>query len=768
MPVVTDPEDEVRAVLLRYEKGEIGPPGADHEIMVILRRQGHITVKQIRPMLVGIHRQNRGSQIGSSRGVPDLMGKIAELNWNNDMCSHAICVELAPGDRTDENEFRRWCEDACLDFPEVEPGSLKFVSLACSHTNCGLRLIVCRCASSNEKLGDGRYYSIDVIRKHDKAYALAAEEGLTWTVVPAVVLEWYPELVQLWSISRNTAGHVQQPVSEITGMNLLYTLWTKALAANRKPDYTTIVMNVTRGQPWWADMIEEFIAFLAKHAGGTEPSLAKMWTDFLAFHAHKISCEDRQMPAYVWQHLAMISEARLAYAIAKAVYTCPEVGIEYKRCKWMTESDMRALVKKDNKDQRASAEKFLVSAAALFEDGKAMHSRAVNMAAASPSTKGFETLAKARRTTGAMCTDIYVQIAIMVGRFATNKPQDEDFGKDKCEHLGDIEARARRIVAEVFPSLADADCLDCFVVPRRMMPLALAKVASVGPPPAAAKKKATAGASAGCAPEMPTMSTIDGDGRRVGAMDRLNEAGLEIGSNVVHATIKGVYEIEEVDLAGGLAKVTLKLVYQCITMAQLWAMQPRPDADPGTNSDETVENKAEEVRAGADGTELQLGPTPEIHILACKSKAKPPEPPQPAVTPAQEAAPQPASDPQQGGASAESSSKVPAELEELRPVDFEPQKVVDLELFLGEWKLLLMPRIQEHSFNPEWPESRLTANEKYLRIVAQGMVFAAVGLLGCKVDKDVSASRVLKQLAKPSVGFYVSTGHRGQGTNRER
>ena len=101
-------------------------------------------------------------------------------------------------------------------------------------------------------------------------------------------------------------------------------------------------------------------------------------------------------------------------------------------------------------------------------------------------------------------------------------------------------------------------------------------------------------------------------------------------------------------------------------------------------------------------------------------------------------------------------------------MDFEPQKVVDLELFLGEWKLLLMPRIQEHSFNPEWPESRLAVNEKYLKIVASGIVFAAVGLLGCNVDQGVSASRVLKQLAKPSVGFYVSTGHRGQGTNRER
>ena len=45
--------------------------------------------------------------------------------------------------------------------------------------------------------------------KHDAAYAQAVEEGLNWTVVPAHVLVSYPELVQLGSISRNTAGHVQ-------------------------------------------------------------------------------------------------------------------------------------------------------------------------------------------------------------------------------------------------------------------------------------------------------------------------------------------------------------------------------------------------------------------------------------------------------------------------------------------------------------------------------------------------------------------------------
>ena len=221
----------------------------------------------------------------------------AVLHWNDDECRHAICVELAGLDRTDENEFRTWCENAGSDFPAVLPCSLKYASLACSHTNCGLRLIVSRCESSNVKLGDGRNYSIEVIRKRDAAYALAVEEGITWTVVPAWVLEAYPELIQLWSISRNTAGHVQQPVSEVTGFNLLYTLWTAKLAENESPCYTTIVMNVTRGEPWWHDQVDEFIAFLARHAGG--PDEAVLWKFFMKFHAHKVPSEERMMPVFV-------------------------------------------------------------------------------------------------------------------------------------------------------------------------------------------------------------------------------------------------------------------------------------------------------------------------------------------------------------------------------------------------------------------------------------------------------------------------------------
>ena len=121
-----------------------------------------------------------------------------------------------------------------------------------------------------------------------------------------------------------------------------------------------------------------------------------------------------------------------------------------------------------------------------------------------------------------------------------------------------------------------------------------------------------------------------------------------------------------------------------------------------------------------------------------------------------------------GSAGAWSVASTGGSVAEPNPEEFEPMKVVGLETFLSEWGPELSGRLQDYSFNPEWPEGRLTTNEKYLKTVAQGLVFSAMALLGCKIDQGISPSRVLQQLATPSVGFYVSTGHRAQGTNRQR
>ena len=108
------------------------------------------------------------------------------------------------------------------------------------------------------------------------------------------------------------------------------------------------------------------------------------------------------------------------------------------------------------------------------------------------------------------------------------------------------------------------------------------------------------------------------------------------------------------------------------------------------------------------------------------------------------------------------------------PKEFELQKVVELEKFLGEWSTdlpgdLQANRLHEYAFNPEWPEGRLTTNGKYGTQIAQGLVFSALALLGCQIDKSISPGRVLIQVLTPALesGFYCQVGHRAQGTNRE-
>ena len=76
MPVVIDPLDEIRAILIRYSLGQIGPSGADQEVMDMLRRKGYVSQKVIKPMLVGIHHLNRGGIMGASQGVRKLTDKI--------------------------------------------------------------------------------------------------------------------------------------------------------------------------------------------------------------------------------------------------------------------------------------------------------------------------------------------------------------------------------------------------------------------------------------------------------------------------------------------------------------------------------------------------------------------------------------------------------------------------------------------------------------------------------------------------------------------
>jgi len=257
------------------------------------------------------------------------------------------------------------------------------------------------------------------------------------------------------------------------------------------------------------------------------------------------------------------------------------------------------------------------------------------------------------------------------------------------------------------------------------------------------------------------MSLIDTDGARVGVRDRLNKKGMELGCKVVHTSFKGVYELEKTTEENAQVNVSLKLVHKCITMEQLWSKHKAEE-------DNATKDKAAEAKGNP---QLDLGK--DQALAASRSKASASIPPATLASTSPSAL---AADAEGASAGAKTCEPALAEVNPAVPTpkEFELQKVVELEKFLGEWSTdlpgdLQANRLHEYSFNPEWPEGRLTTNEKHQTQIAQGLVFSALALLGCQIDISISPGRVLMHVQTQALesGFYCQVGHRAQGTNRE-
>ena len=723
---VSDPADPIRAILLSYADNNIGVCGADFQIINILFKKGQCSRKKLHALKVGIHRRNRGSVIGHSMEVPLLMGEISDHFWNPEQCAHALCVEIEAGDYEDENAFRDWCESATVDFPIVVRGSLEAVALACSHTNCGLRAIAAGCLSTDTRLGDGVHYDVEVIRKKDKVFAEAVDEGMTWVVVLAVVLQMYPELVELWTVSRNTQGHIQRPENEITGLSKLLDLWTKEKEKGNQPDYFKIVKCVTRGKPWWAALVPHFVAFLFRHSGGLQ---GRNWNDFKHFHAHCIQSNERQMPGYVWENLAKLSETFCVYAILHAAYTCPEGDVEEKKCISFRISDLRSLQQKTSEKRRTEAELFLKSVFKLFGADGDFTAGAKAAVIVRPGVKGYDSQAKAERTETDRCRSFYIKVSVMVGRYLCRKLQDEDFGKDLAENLGDVLTRLLLVRQEWFPDVGTLECLETIVVPVgpsetvvRCVPAAFSTHQSKAKqlatdlgkpqePPAAGRQAGTntwtgagqrqcqttsiprPGATAAAGLILPDLSELDAAGNRTGCMDRLHANSMRIGSKVASEDAKGTYEIAGFrQLRRGGVNVSLSLAQKHISMDQLWMSLLDAKGASGSSPD-----------TAALGSLSKAGPKPKAKASAAPSAAD--------------------------ASGADSRATAAGETTELgataaaEPENFPRERAVDLDIFLEKWRLELATPIVEHAFNPNWPENRL-ATQKNTRSVSSSAWFS--------------------------------------------
>ena len=94
--------------------------------------------------------------------------------------------------------------------------TIRYGSLSASHTNCALRLFAASCLhDGNPDLLVKGKLSLHQLRDKDAAYADAAENGLTWSIISSTVITRYPALCGLLQQAMNTGAQLQRQEGEL-------------------------------------------------------------------------------------------------------------------------------------------------------------------------------------------------------------------------------------------------------------------------------------------------------------------------------------------------------------------------------------------------------------------------------------------------------------------------------------------------------------------------------------------------------------------------
>lgn len=186
---------EAHNIIAAVDRDEVGIVQGADRLEDALASMGYLYRMQIAPRQVGWDPANRGGEGGNAKACFHLMERIAQAGWSWQECQAATCVEVEPNTKDVEVFNRRLCTGAGL--PDVEENSIGFGSLACGHTNMGLRAIAAGVKS--DALGisrDGRL-SVEVIRAKDPDFAEAVERGLRWKVLRHQVRAEFPEALRI-------------------------------------------------------------------------------------------------------------------------------------------------------------------------------------------------------------------------------------------------------------------------------------------------------------------------------------------------------------------------------------------------------------------------------------------------------------------------------------------------------------------------------------------------------------------------------------------
>ena len=236
--------------LIKHMKEVDGQVVQGCEKVLALLTKVKMTYKaQLLPSQVGVHPDNRDGYGLNSEDVHGLGQDIFTMGWSWGQVASAICIEESPGSTRFE-DFNKVLAEGSSKLAPVEDGSVKYASLACSHTNAFLRALASGVSSDYEAMSEGGKLCLRKVESHDEQMALAASKGLTWTVLKAELSTRFPDLPGLLQQARNAPGHAARSESEV---QVMLTMQRLAAEEQRRTqasaDYGRITKLVMRSNP---------------------------------------------------------------------------------------------------------------------------------------------------------------------------------------------------------------------------------------------------------------------------------------------------------------------------------------------------------------------------------------------------------------------------------------------------------------------------------------------------------------------------------------
>ena len=347
------------------------------QILGLLKRAGLAYEQRIHAQFVGVHPSNRYGQGVQPSEVHSLMEDIASLGWSWAKVTQATFIELPVGPLGVQYEQfnAELAAGSGEQLAPVAPGGLRFLSLACGHTNQGLRAAHFGVKSASSLLAENGRLSERKISARDPEMGRAISQGLEWTVLARQVEEAFPGLVGMVQEALNASDQIHRSESELEVAFKLHKiaagLGGGTVEAQAAVDWASVEAQAARSKPACVADIPAISKFVQQFSGGGGAPMLRSLQQFVASLKAR-----RVVRGSVYGALAQANTgattpcALFRVACLKACYACPEKFVQGGESNLLTAGDIASMGGR-NKQLCLSAEAVLKTARQLVETATA-------------------------------------------------------------------------------------------------------------------------------------------------------------------------------------------------------------------------------------------------------------------------------------------------------------------------------------------------------------------------------------------------------------